>query len=128
MNVPPEKAWRLWNEPEHIVHWCHAGDGWTTPFAENDLRVGGILKTAFGSPDGKNDFVLTATYTHVDEPRHIRYKMSDGRPVSITFEATPEGTHITETFGAEDENSLELQRQGWFQIMKNFKEYAEKQN
>ncbi len=127
VSAPLEKVWDCWTLPEHIIHWCHATEGWTTPFAENDLRVGGVCKTAFASPDGAESFVFEGTYTKVEEHKAISYIMAgDARPVDIVFETTDDGIKITETFGAEDENSMEKQREGWSQILQNFKEYVEK--
>ena len=28
-------------DPEHLVHWFHAGGGWQTPYAKADPRKGG---------------------------------------------------------------------------------------
>lgn len=124
-----EKVWDCWNKPEHIVHWGHARDGWTTPSAENDLRVGGVFKIAFQSPNKEEEsFLFEGTYTEVEEHKTISYLIKgDARPVHIVFEeGIDDGVKITETFGAEDINSMEKQREGWSQILQNFKEYVEK--
>lgn len=125
VKVSPEKAWDTWTKPEHIVNWNTATDGWTTPFAENDLKVGGIFRTAFGSPDGKNDFVFSGVYTRIEEGFMIGYTMEDGRTAVVTFEEVEGGTKITETFAAEKMNSIEMQREGWQSILENFAKYAE---
>lgn len=41
VKAPKEKVWECWTEPKHITKWNSASDYWHTPFAENDLRVGG---------------------------------------------------------------------------------------
>lgn len=41
IKAPIEKVWKFWTAPEHITKWNNASDDWHTPFAENDLRVGG---------------------------------------------------------------------------------------
>ena len=51
--------------------------------------------------------------------------MSDGRHVKILFEMTPEGVKVTETFDPENENPIEMQREGWQAILNNFKKYTE---
>ena len=43
----------------------------------------------------------------------------------IIFEEVENGVMITEFFDAEDENSGEMQRQGWQSILDNFKNYTE---
>ena len=55
----------------------------------------------------------------------IRYTMGDGRKVEVLFREKGGETTVTETFDAEDQNSIELQRSGWQSIMDNFKKYAE---
>ena len=41
VKAPVEKVWRFRTEPEHITKWAFAMDTWHTPFAENDMKVGG---------------------------------------------------------------------------------------
>jgi len=51
--------------------------------------------------------------------------MADGRKVKITFSSEGNETRIVETFEAESENPIELQRGGWQAIIDNFKKYTE---
>jgi uncharacterized protein YndB with AHSA1/START domain len=41
VSAPVEEVWDLWTDPKHVVHWNHASADWHSPYAENDLRVGG---------------------------------------------------------------------------------------
>ncbi len=47
------------------------------------------------------------------------------RTSTVLFEDQDGATHITQTFEAESENPLEMQRQGWQAILDNFKKHAE---
>ena len=38
VNVPVEKVWEYWTEPEHIKKWNNASDDWHTPVSENENR------------------------------------------------------------------------------------------
>lgn len=125
VNAPIEQVWRSWNEPEHITQWCFASDDWEAPHAENDLRVGGKLKTRMQAKDGSVGFDFGATYTEVRPNECIAYEMGDGRRVEITFAVVPEGVKIIETFDMEHENAEELQRSGWQAILDNFKKHTE---
>ena len=50
----------------------------------------------------------------------------DKRECEIIFEITEEGyTKVTEIFDAENQNSIELQKNGWQAIMDNFKKLVE---
>jgi len=55
----------------------------------------------------------------------IVYHIEGGRKVIINFKETSAGVQITETFEAEDVNSLDLQEMGWQAILNNFKLYTE---
>lgn len=56
VNADPEKAWEFWTSPKHIVHWNFASDDWHCPKAENDLRVGGKMKSRMEAKDGSVGF------------------------------------------------------------------------
>ena len=125
VNAPIEKVWEYWNTPAHISGWAFASDDWMAEGKENDLRVGGRFKTRMAAKDGSAEFEFGGIYTAIDTNRLIEYDMSDGRHVKTVFEETPEGVKITETFDPENENTLEMQKQGWQAILNNFKKYSE---
>jgi len=125
VKAPMSKVWDAWNNPEHIVRWAFASDDWEAPAAENDLRTGGRFKTVMAAKDKSTSFDFEGTYTAVEEFRLIEYDMSDGRYVKIEFSETPEGVKVVETFDPENENSEELQRNGWQAILDNFRKYVE---
>jgi uncharacterized protein YndB with AHSA1/START domain len=126
VKAPVEKVWELWNKPEHITRWNSASPDWHTPSAENDLRVGGQLKARMEARDGSMGFDFAGIYTEVKENEKIAYTLGDGRTVEIIFTPVEGGTYIRETFDAEDQNSLEMQRMGWQAILDSFRVYAEK--
>ena len=125
VNLPIDKVWEFWTNPKHIIRWNSASDDWHTPRAENDLRVGGKFLARMESRDGTMGFDFEGIYTDVKPNKLIAYKLADEREISVEFESVNNATHIIETFDAETENTLELQRQGWQAILDNFKRYAE---
>ena len=125
INAPVEKVWKYWNAPEHITKWCQASDDWHAPHAENDLRVDGKFKTTMAAKDGSFSFDFGGVYTKVQQHKAIEYKMDDGRKVQITFSGNGNETKVTETFEAESENPIEMQRGGWQAILDNFKKHTE---
>jgi uncharacterized protein YndB with AHSA1/START domain len=125
VNVPVEKAWMVWNEPEHITKWCTGSPDWHTPHAENDLRIGGRLFSRMEAKDGSAGFDFVATYTDIVNRKTIAYTMEDERNVKITFSNDGKTTTLVETFDAENENPIELQREGWQTILNNFKAHVE---
>jgi uncharacterized protein YndB with AHSA1/START domain len=114
LKAPIALVWEAMTEPKHLVHWFHADEGWTTPFAEMDLKKGGKIRIGFGSPDGKNDFVLSGTFTEVTPPTYMAYDLDDGRPVMtrLTAQGAKE-TKLVVEFALETTFSEEQQREGW---------------
>jgi uncharacterized protein YndB with AHSA1/START domain len=126
VQCPIEKAWELWTSPEHIMKWNNASEEWHTPRAVNDLKVGGRFLSRMEAKDGSFGFDFVGVYDEVIVKERIAYTMGDGRIAIINFK--PEGsdaTRITETFEAEGENPVEMQKEGWQAILNNFKKYAE---
>jgi uncharacterized protein YndB with AHSA1/START domain len=124
VNSPITKVWEYWNKPDHIMKWAFASDDWEAPESENDLRVGGNFKTVMAAKDKSTSFDFEGTYTEVKEYELIEYDFGN-RHVKIEFIQLPEGVKIIETFDPENENSEELQRNGWQSILDNFKKYIE---
>lgn len=122
---PVEKVWQYFTEPDHIKAWNNASPDWHSPRVENDLRVGGRFNTRMEAKDGSEGFDFTGTYTEVVPEERIAYAMDDGRKVEVVFEETEGGTRVTETFDPEDENPIEMQKEGWQSILDNFKRYVE---
>ena len=77
--------------------------------------------------DGSFGFDFEGIYTDVITNEKISYTTLDDRKVDITFSQTESGIQITETFEAENENPIEMQKMGWQAILNNFKTYIEKQ-
>jgi len=127
INASIEKVWTCWNEPDHITKWCQASDDWHAPYAENDLRTGGKFKTTMAAKDGSFSFDFGGVYTNVEHHARIEYDMEDGRKVKIVFTPAGNETTVTETFDAETENPIEMQRGGWQAILDNFKKHTEAQ-
>ena len=125
INAPGEKVWELWTGEEHICKWNAASDEWHTTTATNDLNAGGKFSYRMEAKDGSMGFDFEGTYTKVEPNTLIEYSLDDGRKTSIIFDDQDEGTLVTETFEAEDSNSIEMQQQGWQAILNNFKKYAE---
>ena len=126
VEAPVEKVWNSWTKPEHITKWNNASDDWHTPKASNDLRVGGKFSATMAARDGSASFDFEGVYSNVKNNQLIEYAMSDGRTVKVVFEGTGSKTQVTETFDAENENPIEMQRGGWQAILDNFKKYTEK--
>lgn len=126
--APIESVWDAWVTPEHIKHWNFATDTWCCPGAETDLRVGGAFKYRMEAKDGSFGFDFEGVFTKIEPPRALHFALGDDRHVAVEFTQTEHDTRVVETFDAEDENSAELQKQGWQSILDRFKHYVEAKN
>jgi len=125
INAPMEKVWKFWTDPEQIVKWNHASDDWCTLHATNDLRDGGKFLSRMEAKDGSFGFDFGGVYSEVKPNQLIAYRLDDGRKVRIAFVSQGNGTKVSESFEAESENPIELQKAGWQAILDNFKKYVE---
>lgn len=124
INSPVGRVWEFWTKPYHIIRWNHASDDWLTSWSENDLRPGGGFLSRMEARDGSFGFDFSGVYNFISENKQISLTLDDGRKVDVFFTESGSSTEIKETFEAENENSVELQRQGWQAILDNFRNYA----
>lgn len=125
VNATIEKVWKIWTTPNDILHWNNASEDWHTTKAENDLKVGGKFSYRMEAKDGSFGFDFEGIYDTVKTNELIAYTMADGRKSIITFKQQGNNINISQTFEAETENTIELQKNGWQAIMNNFKKYTE---
>lgn len=126
ISADPKKVWQRWTDPQHITKWNFASDDWHCPSATNDLRKGGKFTSRMEAKDKSFGFDFEGTYDEVVDQKKISYVMSDGRKVITDFEKVGDVTKVSTVFDAEDENSAEMQKNGWQAILNNFKNYVEK--
>ena len=125
VHAPITTVWDSWNNPEHITQWAFASPDWHTPWAKNDLRVGGSFSSRMEAKDGSFGFEFGGVYDAVTTNELIAYTMADGRKVMVEFSAEGDTTKVVERFDAENENPVDMQQMGWQAILDNFKKYTE---
>ncbi len=125
VRAPLKHVWTCWVTPKHVIGWNFASDDWHTPKANNELRVGGRFVYTMAAKDGSFSFDFSGTFIEITEHKKIITRLDDDRMVVVEFEDLGREVSVVETFEIEDENSEELQRQGWQAILDNFKKYSE---
>jgi uncharacterized protein YndB with AHSA1/START domain len=120
-----QTVWDTWNNPEDIKQWNAASDDWHTISSVVDLKVGGRFSSRMEAKDGSAGFDFSATYTRVEPPRFLAFRLDDNREVTVQFKETVGGILVREEFDAEEENEPELQRQGWQAILSRFARHTE---
>lgn len=106
-DAPASLVFRVWTEPEHFSRWI-APEGYSIPFCEIDLRVGGKLKFAMRGPGGE-DHWCGGEYLEIDPPRRIvstdYFSDADGKILEPAAIGLPEGwpavNQVTITFREE---------------------------
>lgn len=121
---PVAWVWTCFTDPAHVIHWNFASEDWHCPTATNTLETGGSFNYRMAAKDGSFGFDFEGTFIAVVVNRHLAYTIGD-RSVTVDFVDLGTATKVVETFEAEAENSLELQRGGWQAILDNFKKHAE---
>src|SRR5690606_21259260 len=96
------------------------------PPATNDLRTGGTFSSTMDARDGSLSFDFEGVYDDVQWHKRIAYTMSDGRTCEVLFSETEGFTRLVESFDAEPQHSVEMQRAGWQAILDRFKSYVER--
>jgi uncharacterized protein YndB with AHSA1/START domain len=82
VELPPEKLWAAWTQPDLLLPWF-CPKPWTTIACEIDLRPGGIFRTVMRSPEGQ-EFPSTGSYLEVVPNRRLVWTNALGpgfRPV-----------------------------------------------
>lgn len=123
VNAPIDKVWRSYTTPEDIKQWNAASDDWHTTRSTVDLRVGGEFSSRMEAKDGSFGFDFAGTYTKVAQNELIEYSFGE-RTASVEFKQLGNGVEVCVTFDAEQEHSVEQQRQGWQSILDNFAKHV----
>src|SRR6187431_284544 len=82
-DVPRERLFAGWTQPELIVQWF-TPKPWTTTSCELDLRVGGTCKTTMRSPEGE-EFPNVGVYLEIVPNERLVFT------AILTFETLPNG-------------------------------------
>lgn len=119
-----KKVWDYYTNPKHIINWNFADPSWHCPSAENNMTVGGTYKARMEAKDGSFGFDFEAIYNEIVDGESFTYEFG-GRTASVHFKSRDNQTELMIEFDPEDENAVELQKDGWQSILNNFKSYTE---
>lgn len=122
--APIAKVWNAFTNPIDIINWNTADASWHCPKSENDLRVGGRFLSRMEAKDGSFGFDFEGIYNIINLHKEITYTMDDGRVAKTLFNEVDNKTEVETTFDAEEEYTLDLQRNGWQAILNNFANYV----
>src|SRR5580693_4900052 len=65
LRASPARVFRAWTEPAELRRWFGAAQGYTTPIAEVELRVGGRFRIGMQAPNTTAVSVATGVYEEI---------------------------------------------------------------
>src|SRR6266852_6081518 len=66
-----ERAFRAWTDADELKKWFGVAEGYTTPIAEVDLRVGGRYRLGMQPPNSSELYIVQGVYREIREPEKI---------------------------------------------------------
>lgn len=128
VDLPIEKTWELWTDPDHIMNWYHAYEDWECPSAENDVTAGAAFRFTLQSKDKKQSYDYVGSYEKVDEPKYMSYKTEDGKRVELYLNEIGHATRVREYFETDESTPKDILKSARQSLLDNFKDYAEDLN
>ena len=119
------KVWDSYTQPRHVMHWNFANETWCCPDAKSDFKVGGMFIYRMASRDGNMSFNFEGKFTLIQPPHQLNTILGDGREVELVLIEKDNEIIVQQKFIPEDQNTAEMQRTGWLNILENFKKYVE---
>jgi uncharacterized protein YndB with AHSA1/START domain len=145
-DAPRDVVFKAWTEPKRVARWW-GPKGFTTPFCQVDLRVGGVVRYCMRSPEGR-DYWGKAIYREIVEPERLvfidvfsdeqgntvkpaAYGMSPDWPdetlVTVTFAALGGKTEVTVRQSVPESIAEKTgAREGWAESLDRLAEYLSK--
>lgn len=117
--------WLSWTNEYHMQKWFFTSEDWFCPKAISDFQVGGEFCVIFAEKHSTNKFPFNGTYTSIIDKQFIEYYTEDGRNVKTYFVVGEKSVLIKQEVEPEMSNPIEVQTQGWQNILHNFKNYVE---
>ena len=126
--APRDLVFRAWTEPDRLKQWWAAGEAFSTPIAEVDLRVGGAFRLGMLAPGEDNPFIVGGIYQEVRRPEKLVYTWvweaghdmgppsADFRDMLVTVEFNDLGRSTEVVLTHEyfpDQHARDEHNQGW---------------
>ena len=124
--APMQAVWLAYTTPADIMFWNTASPDWHTTAASVDLRSGGAFSSRMEAKDGSMGFDFAGTYTQIETHKLIQYTFGD-RSAQVDFLKDNGGIVVRVAFDAEEDHTIDQQREGWQAILDSFKRHVEAQ-
>lgn len=126
ISAPIDLVWKAFVNPKDIQQWHSASQEWHVTKAVNKFVEGGSFNYRMEAKDGSAGFDFEGRFKTIEAPEEIAYELADGRQVKVNFSLTTKSrVLVIQSFETEKDNPLEMQAQGWQNILDNFKDHVE---
>ena len=75
-DATPERVFKAWTNKKDFVSW-YGPEGFTVPFCEMDVRVGGKWRACIKSPQG-DEYWMQGKYIEITSPSRLVFTYGDG--------------------------------------------------
>jgi len=129
--APAEKVFDAWTSEEVMRRWFYGQQGWETPEARVDLRVGGAVRVVMRDPLKEVDHGGGGHYTEIDPPTRLAFTWTwddETRQtlIEIDFEEAEGATTVRFTHsGLRDLESARSHERGWTTCFDNLERALE---
>ena len=116
--APRQRVFKAWTTPSELKKWWSVGQGWKTPSAKIDLRVGGKFEIA-NEPEGGGAVMITGEYLVVDRPSKLSYtwvfpgEKTEESVVTVEFRDLGKRTEVVVTHSKASKGMLLQAIEGW---------------
>jgi uncharacterized protein YndB with AHSA1/START domain len=132
-NAPRDLVYRLFTEPEHLMHWM-GPRGFTPMHFTQDARVGGTWRGMLRPDDGGKDLWQGGVFREITPPQRVSYTFAwddddngnPGNETLVTLEFADLGDKTRLTFhqtGFTSYGQRDGHRGGWSSSFDRFEEY-----
>jgi uncharacterized protein YndB with AHSA1/START domain len=132
-DAPRELVYRIFTEPEHLMHWM-GPRGFTPMHFTQDARVGGKWRGMLRPDDGSEDLWQGGVFREISPPQRVSYTFAwdeddngnPGNEMLVTLEFADLGDKTRLTFhqtGFTSDGQRDGHRGGWSSSFDRFEEY-----
>lgn len=85
-DAPPERVFKAWTTKKDFISW-YGPEGFTVPFCEMDVQVGGAWRACIRSSEG-DEYWMQGKYIEITAPSKLVFTYEDGSENSSKLDAT----------------------------------------
>jgi uncharacterized protein YndB with AHSA1/START domain len=128
--APRDKVFDAWTNPDVLRKWWSAGENWSTPLADVDLRPGGRYRLSMKTDEGEIHTV-GGEYREIERPERLVYTwqweegpapVQGGNETVVTVDFVEDGdgtiVNLTHT-GFPGEEFKQMHEHGWQAVLAN---------